>query len=163
MGLLAYQLIDWARDISQQGLGSDGIMNLTTAPYRRIVILHITIIGSGFAMGMLDEPLAGLILLIVFKTGMDLYHWNKDEQRAVKSGAPVINDKIKQKVDAFLENPRISVNGRETQFNSFDELKASPQYGLMKGILRMVAGNQQLNAVEAYVEQREKERTFQKR
>lgn len=157
MGLLAYQLLDWIRDTTERGLGSDGVAQLTTAPYRRIIVLHITIIASGFVLTTLHEPLAGLLLLIVFKTWMDLYHWNKDEQAATK-GKPVINKKIKQKVDAFLDDPRITVNGREYHYNSFEELKASGHYGLMKALLRMAGGGGQLREIETYVEQRFRER-----
>ena len=158
MGLLAYNLLDWARDVSERGLGSDGIKQLTTAPYRRIIILHITIIASGFAMVALNEPLAGLLLLIVFKTGMDIYHWNKDEKAVAKNETPVIDEKVKRKVDAFLDDPKITINGKETRYNSFEELKNSHHYGLMKAMVRMLAGNQQIAAIEAYVEQRDRER-----
>jgi hypothetical protein len=161
LGLFAYHLLDWVRDVSERGLGSDGIRQLTVAPYRRIIILHITIIASGFALGALNEPLLGLLLLVTFKTGMDIYHWHKDEQ-AVQSGSvsgePVIDEKIKQKVDAFLDDPKITINGKETRYNSFEALKASPHYALLKGMLSMTAGNQQLRAIEAYVEQRQRER-----
>jgi len=162
MGLLAYQLLDWVRDVSERGLGSDGIKQLTVAPYRRIVVLHITIIASGFALGTLHEPLVGLLLLVAFKTGMDIYHTNKDEQAvalvAAQADAPVIDEKIKRKVDAFLDDPKITINGKETRYNSFEELKASPHYRLLKGVLRMVSGNEQLKAIETYVEQQDKER-----
>jgi len=158
MGLLAYQLLDWVRDISERGLGSDGIRELTTAPYRRIVVLHITILASGFALGSLNEPLVGLLILVVFKTGMDIYHWNKDENEVAITNAPVIDEKIKQKVDAFLDDPKVTINGKETRYNSFEELKASPQYGMMKAILSMTAGNLQLKAIEAYIEERQKQR-----
>lgn len=158
MGLLAYQLLDWVRDVSERGLGSDGIKQLTIAPYRRIIVLHITIIASGFALGTLNEPLVGLLLLVAFKTGMDIYHWNKDEQAAAQTDAPVIDEKIKRKVDAFLDDPKITINGKETRYNSFEELKASRHYGLVKGVLRMVGGNKQFEAIEAYVEQQDRER-----
>jgi hypothetical protein len=144
--------------VSERGLGSDGIKQLTTAPYRRIIILHITIIASGFAMVALNEPLAGLLLLIVFKTGMDIYHWNKDEKAVAKNETPVIDEKVKRKVDAFLDDPKITINGKETRYNSFEELKNSRHYGLMKAVIRMLAGNQQIEAIEAYVEQQERER-----
>ncbi len=158
MGLLAYQLLDWVRDISERGLGSDGIKQLTVAPYRRIVVLHITIIASGFALGTLHEPLVGLLLLIAFKTSMDIYHWNKDEQMAAQKDAPIIDEKIKRKVDAFLDDPKITINGKVTRYTSFEELKASRHYGLLKGVLRMVGGNKQLEAIETYVEQQDRER-----
>lgn len=160
MGLFAYQLFDWVRDTSQRGLGSDGIKELTVAPYRRIVVLHITIIGSGFAMAALNEPLGGLLLLIAFKTGMDIYHWDKDEKQGIKvqAGEVVIDDKIRQKVDAFLDDPKITINGKETHYRNFAELKASRHYGLLKAIMSMAGGTQQLRAVEAYAAKRDKER-----
>ena len=46
----------------------------------------------------------------------------------------------------------------EDVVNSFDELKASSHYGLLKAIMRMMGGNNQLTAIEAYVEQRMNER-----
>jgi len=158
MGLLAYQVLDWVRDVSERGLGSDGIKQLTVAPYRRIMVLHITIIASGFALVAMNEPLVGLMLLIAFKTGMDIYHWNKDEQAVAQTDAPVIDEKIKRKLDAFLAEPKITINGKETRYNSFEELKASPHYGLLKGVLRMVGGTKQFEAMETYVEQQDKER-----
>ena len=156
MGLLAFQLLDWVRDVSERGLGSDGIKQLTVAPYRRVIVLHITIIASGFALGSLHEPLLGLLLLIAFKTGMDIYHWNKDEQMVAQTDVPVIDEKIKRKVDAFLDDPKITINGKVTHYNNFDELKASRHYGLLKGVLSMVGGNKQLEAIETYIEQQDR-------
>ncbi|MCW8988628.1 MAG: DUF6498-containing protein [Gammaproteobacteria bacterium] len=158
MALFAYQLIDWLRDISERGFGSDGIKELTTAPYRRIIILHITIIASGFALTTLDEPLTGLLLLILFKTGMDIYHWDKDEKAASKDKPAVMNEKIKQKIDAFLDDPKITVNGKEIRYNSLEELKASKHYNFMLSMLRMIGGAKQFNEIEAYVEQQAKQR-----
>jgi len=153
-----YQLLDWIRDTSERGFGSDGIMELTTAPYRRIVILHITIIASGFALEAMNEPLIGLLLLIAFKTGVDIYHWNKDEKATIKNESPVINKSIKKKIDAFLDNPTITVNGKEIRYNNFEELKASKHYNLMLALMRMVGGSKQLKQIEAYVERQEKQR-----
>ncbi len=158
MGLLAYQLLDWFRDIDERGLGSDGIKQLTVAPYRRIIVLHITIIASGFAMVALNEPLVGLLLLIALKTGMDIYHWNKDEQAVVQTNTPEIDAKIKRRVEEFLDDPRIVINGKETRYESFEDLKNSSHYGLMKAIIRMTTGNQQLEAIEAYVQKRDRQR-----
>jgi hypothetical protein len=161
MGLLAYQLLDWFRDINERGLGSDGLKQLTVAPYRRIIVLHITIIASGFAMSAMNEPLIGLLLLIAFKTGMDIYHWNKDEQAVASATTPEIDEKIKRKVDEFLDDPKITINGKETRYDSFDDLKNSSHYGLLKAMIRMTAGNQQFKAIEAYVEQQDRERRDQ--
>ncbi|WP_126456847.1 DUF6498-containing protein [Sulfuriflexus mobilis] len=159
LALFAYQLIDWIRDTSERGFGSDGIKDLTTAPYRRILVLHITILASGFALGAMDEPLTGLLLLIIFKTGMDIYHWDKDEKAAApKDIQPVMNEKIKKRIDAFLDKPTITVNGEEIRYNNFDEMKASKHYNLMRSIVRMVGGGKHMQDIEAYIEQQAKQR-----
>ena len=158
LALFSYQALDWLRDTIERGLDSDNINNLMTAPYRRIIVLHITILASGFALAALNEPMAGLFILIFLKTGFDIYHWNKDEQAVQKNNIPVINDKIKKKIDTFLDKPKITVNGKEIYFNSFDELKTSSHYGMLQAIMRMIGGGNQLAAIESYVEQRMNER-----
>lgn len=42
------------------------------APYGRIVILHVTIIFGGFVLMMLGWPIAGVVMLAVFKTIADV-------------------------------------------------------------------------------------------
>ena len=41
-------------------------------PYKRIMIMHVTIIFGGFLVMALNTPLAALLLLIVLKMGADL-------------------------------------------------------------------------------------------
>lgn len=160
LALSCYQLLDWLRDSSERGLGSDNLRDLMTAPYRRIVVLHITIIASGFALGMLNEPMLGLFILIFFKTWFDIYHWDKDEQNLQKNNQAVIDEHIKKKIDAFLENPKLTANGKEMRFNSFEELKASKQYPLLQAVMRMTGGGKQLKAIEAYVEQQMSKKSY---
>lgn len=61
--------------------------SLMAAPYPRIVVLHVTIILSGFALLALGAPQVGVILLALFKTVADvgLASWGQqrdDEARA---------------------------------------------------------------------------------
>lgn len=49
-----------------------GIKALMAAPYGRIVILHFAILGGGFAVMALGQPLFMLVVLILVKTGMDV-------------------------------------------------------------------------------------------
>ncbi|MDZ7799999.1 MAG: DUF6498-containing protein [Trueperaceae bacterium] len=42
------------------------------APYGRVVVLHLTILGGGVAVQALGEPAAALLLLIVLKTFVDV-------------------------------------------------------------------------------------------
>jgi len=158
VALFVYQLIDWLRDTKERGFGSDSIKDLTTAPYRRIIILHISIIASGFAMNALNEPLAGLLLLIAFKTAFDIYHWDKDEKNIKDPKAAVISEKVKKNINAFLDKPAITVNGKEIVYKNFDELKASSHYRMMKGLASMIVGGDKLKEMETYIEEQAKQR-----
>ncbi len=113
-------------------------------------------------MGALNEPLVGLLVLIAFKTGMDMHHWNKDEHTVAQTRTPVIDEKIKRKVDDFLDDPKITINGKERRYKSFEDLKNSRHYGFMKAMVRMMAGNQEFEAIEAYADQRDRERNGQR-
>ena len=158
VSLFVYQLIDWIRDINERGYGSDGIKDLTTAPYRRITILHITILASGFALSALNEPVTGLLILIIFKTGMDIYHWDKDEKAIAHANPQVIDEKIKNKINALLDEPKIIVNGKEIRFNNYQELRASKHYKFMLTMIRMIGGGKHSNEIENYIEQQIQQR-----
>lgn len=160
MALFTLQLFDWLRDINERGFGSDGVKDITTAPYRRIMVLHITILSSGFALTTLNEPLIGLLLLIAFKTGMDIYHWNKDEKTVIINKSPVITKNIKNKIDTFLDDPKIIVNGKEIRYNSYEELKASKHYTFMTAIMRMLGGSNNVKEMEKYIEQQARQRNL---
>jgi len=45
---------------------------LMHAPYGRIVVLHLALIGGGFLVQTLHSPVLGLVLLIALKIGLDL-------------------------------------------------------------------------------------------
>ncbi len=54
----------------RQGLTVGALM---TAPYKRIVILHVAILFGGFAVMAMGSPLALLLLLVVLKLGLDIW------------------------------------------------------------------------------------------
>jgi hypothetical protein len=45
---------------------------LMMQPYARILVLHVTLLASGFILVALGSPVGGLVLLVVFKTALDL-------------------------------------------------------------------------------------------
>jgi uncharacterized protein DUF6498 len=58
------------------------IKDLMTAPYGRIVILHVTLIASGFLIQALGAPRAGALLLIGLKLAYDLNAIRRERNRA---------------------------------------------------------------------------------
>lgn len=78
VALATYQLLDWLRDIKARGPGAEKPEIVMMSPYKRIMVLHIAIIGSGFLLSELNEPVAGLLLLIALKIATDIYQWRKE-------------------------------------------------------------------------------------
>ena len=59
------------------------LQQLMFRPYKRVALLHITLIIGGFLMDMLQSPVFGLILFIFLKIVMDLFSHLK-EHRVIK-------------------------------------------------------------------------------
>jgi hypothetical protein len=57
------------------------------APYGRIVVLHVTLIASGFLVQALKAPVAGALLLVALKLGYDLVALRRAQRAAGGAGA----------------------------------------------------------------------------
>jgi len=152
--LVLIQLLDWVRDIRVQGLGADDLKDLMTKPYRRIVVLHLTIIGSGFALGAMDEPLAGLVLLVVLKTAFDLWHWRKDSAAETQGEAFELSAEKIAELEAEYPHPMVKVNGREIRFDSFEAMKASKEFRFAMALMRLVGAGNDLRVLQSYMDMR---------
>jgi hypothetical protein len=53
-------------------------------PYRRVVVLHITIVLGAFAVVMVGGPIGALLLLVGLKTATDLYAHLEEHNRAAE-------------------------------------------------------------------------------
>ena len=85
-GIIANQQIGWAilalilshtlsfvtNYIGKGEYKKSTVSELMSQPYGRVVILHITIIFSGFLVMELGSPVIGLVLLIILKTFVDI-------------------------------------------------------------------------------------------
>ena len=156
------QVADWARDLRLRGPGADGVMQLMTAPYRRIVVLHITIISGGFALTALNEPVAGLMILIAVKTASDVWHWRRDnllENSASTNGADdaaaalLTPERLREMTQKYPE-PVVTVNGEERRFKSFREMKNSRELRMAQSLMRLVGAGKELKLMNAYLDLR---------
>jgi len=150
LALTLIQLMDWGRDIGNRGLGADNLKDLMTKPYRRVVVLHLTIIGAGFTLGALDEPVIGLLLLIIFKTASDVWHWHKDAEQ--ETMAITFTPAHLAEMQALYPRPVVTVNDEEREFASFAELEASKEFRFAQALMRIVGANEDLHAVRTYLD-----------
>ncbi len=58
------------------------LQELMTGPYRRVILLHLVIIGSGFLLLLTGSPTAGLVLMVLMKIGFDVAAHRKEHAAA---------------------------------------------------------------------------------
>jgi Family of unknown function (DUF6498) len=56
------------------------LRTLMARPYTRVVVLHLAILGGGFAASALGSPVWALLLLVALKVGFDLYAHLKEHR-----------------------------------------------------------------------------------
>jgi hypothetical protein len=74
------------------------LKELMGAPYGRIMILHVTLIASGFLVQALQSPVAGALLLVGLKLAYDLVTLRRDrtkeqDQDARANARPPVGDR----------------------------------------------------------------------
>ncbi len=153
LSLVALQAFDWLQDTAKRGLGSDGVKQLMVAPYRRIVVLHLAIIGAGFALTSLGDPVIGLVLLVVIKTISDVYHAGKDGEAESDMPIELTEEQLREMHEQFSE-PVVTVNGKEKRFESFAHMKRSKEFRMMQGIMRLMGAGKELRIIEGFLDQK---------
>jgi hypothetical protein len=68
--------------LGKKEFASSSIDRLMAAPYKRIAIMHLTILFGAFLIEALHEPMAGLLLLICLKTFSDAGEHIKERKRS---------------------------------------------------------------------------------
>ncbi len=76
---LLYFLNEDSRSCSEQPIKS--VMN---EPYGRIIILHLTLIGGGFLVAALGEPIWALVLLSALKIGFEIVNTLRNSSKKAK-------------------------------------------------------------------------------
>jgi len=58
------------------------LQRLMSAPYGRVVVLHLTVLFGGFLLLWLGSPLAGLVLLLGLKIVFDVFAHTREHRKA---------------------------------------------------------------------------------
>ena len=148
LGLLLMHFLEWRRDVAKRGLGADGVLALMFAPYRRIVVLHITIIGSGFLFMELGEPIAALLLMVALKTGFDVYHLRKGSD--IFDGSVISDRKAKYLKDGVIAKS-FTINGQEYKFDTCTEMAQSTHYQTAMKLMRVMLSREELAFAEDFL------------
>ena len=71
--------------------------HLMTAPYRRVLVMHLAVIGGASLSVWLGEPLMALVLLVIGKAGIDLSaHVHEHRVRTGQIRAPMPADRVSE-------------------------------------------------------------------
>jgi len=89
VGLLAYHAVSYRVNyLGDDEYEHNGPVTLMVEPYRRVVVLHVTIVIGAFAIAMVGAPVGLLVVMVAVKTLLDLRgHW-KEHERARSGGSP---------------------------------------------------------------------------
>lgn len=83
IGLFAYHGLSYRVNfIGQREYERNGPVRLMVEPYRRVFVLHMTILLGAFAVAGLGAPVGALIMMVVVKTALDLHAHLKEHDRA---------------------------------------------------------------------------------
>jgi hypothetical protein len=147
--------MDWVRDTLRHGLGADGVKELMVKPYRRIVVLHITILAGGFALQALGQPIVGLMILVLVKTGSDVWHWRREDVAEVDTPdeTAAIEEEIAKIAEEYAR-PVVTVNGQEKEFGSFREMKASKEFRMAMAVMRFMGASKEMKILTTYLDRR---------
>jgi hypothetical protein len=65
--------------------------DLMSAPYSRVVVLHLTVLFGGFGVMALGEPWYALAILVLVKLGIDIAAHRREHRRLQAQQEPTAN------------------------------------------------------------------------
>lgn len=79
VSLAAYHAVSyWANYVGEREYERSGPVTLMVEPYRRVFVLHLTVVLGAFAVAAIGAPVGALVVMVVAKTGLDLRgHWRE--------------------------------------------------------------------------------------
>lgn len=87
VGLAASHAVSYRRNyVGGREYERTGPVTLMVAPYRRVLVLHLTVVVGAFAVGAIGAPVGALVVMVLAKTALDVRgHW-REHGRARRPG-----------------------------------------------------------------------------
>lgn len=82
VGLTVYHAVSYRRNyVGGREYETNGPVWLMVEPYRRVFVLHATVLLGGFAIGAIGAPVGALVVMVLVKTALDLRgHWREHDR-----------------------------------------------------------------------------------
>jgi hypothetical protein len=85
VGLLVSHVVSYRRDyVAGREYEQTTPEELMSAPYRRVLVLHLTVLGGAVGAAAVGVPLAALALMVVVKTALDLRGYWREHVRTTR-------------------------------------------------------------------------------
>ena len=81
VGLMISHGAGFFSDLASGRLATANPARVMGEPYHRIVVLHLVVLGSAFALTFLEAPVVGIVMLALVKTFMDVYLYRKQQKK----------------------------------------------------------------------------------
>lgn len=78
--IVAWQVVQFVLFLTRGEVRRTNTLDLMGAPYPRIIVLHFTIIAGGFVLVLLNQPVAGLVVLALIKMAFDVAEIMRSEK-----------------------------------------------------------------------------------
>ncbi len=142
LSLVALHAIEWRGDVKERGFGADGAFWLMVWPYKRIIVMHVCILGFGALFQALGDPGIACALVIAVKAAFDVY-------RQLQPAAPTRVDpfRMTELKDLILKRHL----GAETRFQSFAEMAKSPTFQAWLSEKRVALNPEEFTELEDYL------------
>jgi hypothetical protein len=89
VGLVAHHVISYRVNyLGEREYERVGPVALMVEPYRRVVVLHVTVVLGAFAVAAIGAPVGALAVMVLAKTVLDVRGHRKEHDRARRRSPP---------------------------------------------------------------------------
>jgi len=90
VGLAAYHAISYRINyVGRKEYERTGPVTLMVEPYRRVFVLHLTILFGALAVASVGAPVGALVVMVLAKTALDLRgHWKEHDRARRRAPSP---------------------------------------------------------------------------